>query len=86
MNKLLIYEYIKNIKRIDIYNYAFEEGIKLSKNEIDILYDYIKNRYIDIMNNPKNVLIEIKDKLSINTYNKLLELYNKYKDIIYKLK
>ena len=83
-DKNIIYEYIKRIKKEDIYNYGIKEKIKLSNNEIDIIYDYINNRYNDIIDNPNNTLLEIKDKLNIKTYNKLLELYDKYKYFIKK--
>ena len=84
LDKNIIYEYIKRIKKEDIYNYCIKEKIKLSNNEIDIIYDYINNRYNDIIDNPNNTLLEIKDKLNIKTYNKLLELYDKYKYFIKK--
>ena len=84
LNKDIIYSYIKKIKKEDIYNYSIKQDIFLSNKEIDIIYDYINNRYDDIINYPENVLLEVKDKLSIKTYNKLLELYNKYEYIIKK--
>ena len=83
-DKNIIYEYIKRIKKEDIYNYGIKENIILTDNEIDIIYDYINNRYNDIIDNPNNILLEIKDRLNIKTYNKLLELYDKYKYFIKK--
>ena len=86
IDKSIIINYIKNIKKEDIYNYGIKQGIKIDKHDIDIIYDYIKNRYNDIINNTNSILLEIKDKLNIKVYNKLLELYNKYKIIIDKIK
>lgn len=85
-NKSIIINYIENIKKEDIFNYGMKQGIKLDNNEINIIYDYINNRYDDIINNTCNVLLEVKNKLSISTYNKLLELYDKYKYFIIKIK
>ena len=85
-NKSVIINYIKNIKKEDIFNYGIKQGIKLNNNEIDIIYDYINNRYNDIINNTDSVLLEVKNKLNVKTYNKLLELYDKYKIIIKNIK
>ena len=82
LDKNIIYGYIKKIKKEDIYNYGIKENLILTNNEIDIIYDYINNRYDDIIDNPENILLEIKDKINIKTYNKLLELYDRYKYII----
>ncbi len=86
MYKKIIYNYINNIKKEDIIYYSIKEGIILSKYEIDIIYDYIKNKYLSIIDNPNKILTEIKEKVSNETYHKLLELYDKYKDIINKIK
>ena len=85
-NKSTLYEYIKKIKKEDIYNYGIKQGIEIDNNEIDVIYRYINDRYDDIINNTDNILLEIKDKLSYKTYNKLLELYDKYKYFINNIK
>lgn len=85
-NKLVIYDYIKKIKKEDIFNYGIRQGIEINNNDIDIIYDYINNRYNDIIDNTDSILLEVKDKLNINTYNKLLELYDKYKYFIKNIK
>ncbi len=82
MNKLLIYKYIERIKKEDIANYSLSQNINLTTNELDIIYDYIKNKTNEILNNPSQLIDEIKDKVSINVYNKIVELYDKYKDYI----
>ena len=85
LNKDMLYNYIKKIKKDDIFNFGIKQNIKLNNNEIDIIYDYINNRYDDIINDTDNILLEVKNKLNINTYNKLLELYDRYKYFIKKL-
>ena len=86
MNKNILYQYIKKIKKEDIVKYGIKEGIIIKKEETDLIYDYIKNDYEKIINNPKDIIIEIKDKISNKLYQKLLELYDKYKDILNKIK
>ena len=81
-SKDIIYNYIKKIKKDDIFNYGIKENIVLNNKEIDIIYDYINNRYDDIINDTDNIFKELKDELNIKTYNKLLELYDRYKYFI----
>ena len=82
MNKLLIYKYIDKIKKDDIKNYSSSQNIKLTDNELNIIYDYIKYKTNEVLNNPQEVFKKIKDKVSIPVYNKILELYDKYKGFI----
>ena len=70
----------------DINKYASSQDIGLKDNELDLIYAYIKKYSKRILNDPLDVIDEIKDDLSIDVYNKLLELYDKYKDFIDKLK
>lgn len=86
MNKLLIYKYMNKITKDDINKYALNQNVSLKSNELDLLYAYIKKYSKRILNEPLDVIDEIKDDLSIDVYNKLLELYDKYKDFWDKLK
>lgn len=86
MNKLIIYEYINKLGKEDIINFGLNQGINLSQNEIDIIYYYIKNEYARMIDNPIEVINEIKDKVSKPVYDKIQELYNKYKNIINKIR
>ena len=86
MNKTVILNYISKINKIDIINYAQKQGIIINDNDVDIIYYYIKNKYNDFLNNPQDILNEIQDNISNNIYLKLLELYEKYKIFIDKIK
>ena len=86
MNKVLLYKYIDKIKKEDILKFGIKEGIIIKKDELDLIYDYIKNDYEKIIDKPMDILIEIKDKVSNKLYQKLLELYDKYKDTLDKVK
>ena len=82
MNRLIIYEYINKLKYEDIVSFCNYKGINISKTEMDIIYDYIKNDYKRFFNNPMGVLEEVKLKVSDNTFNEIMLLYNKYKNMI----
>lgn len=82
MNKLIIYKYIDRIRKIDIMNYGIKEGIELNDEEINLIYFYIKNRYMDFFNNPDDIFREIEGNIRDNVYSKIIELYNKYKRYI----
>ena len=82
MNKNIIINYIEKITKQDIANYISKENIKHTKEEIDIIYNSIKNDYQEILNNFQNYILKLKDKLNQNLYNKIIEKYNKYKKFI----
>lgn len=76
----LIKEYIKKITEEDIYNFALKEGITLLNNEVKIIYVYLKNYWQVFLNEDSTFLFEeLKEKVEPKTYDKLIELYNKYK-------
>lgn len=82
MNRLIVYEYINRLKYEDVVNFCNYMGIKVSKKDLDIVYDYIKHDYKRFFNNPMGVLEEVKCKVSDNTFNEIMKLYDKYKDRI----
>lgn len=83
MNKFLISEYVKRLKKDDIYNYGLKENIILEDYEVDVIYDYVKRYYIDVLDGDGlRVLDSARNKIKINTYNKIVELYYRYKDMI----
>ena len=82
MNKILIYEYINRLKREDIVKFCNIKGINVTENEIDVVYDYIKNDYKRFFNSPNIVLEEVKSKVSDNAYRIIMELYEKYQKFI----
>lgn len=80
MNRNILKNYISKLDRNTINNYALKEHIKLTKEELEIIYNSIKNDY-DIITTTDfyKYLSKFKDKLSNTVYNKLSELYEKYK-------
>ena len=84
MYELLIGEYVKNkLTEQDINNYALKKNINLTEDEIKIIYVYIKNYWKEFYKgNPKELFMELKEKLNPITYNKALKLYQEYKNKI----
>ncbi len=82
MNKNLIINYIDKITKFDIEKYISKENIEHTKEEIDLIYNSIKNDYNEILNNFQNYIVKFKDKLNTNLYNKIIEKYNQYKKFI----
>lgn len=83
MNIYLIEEYVNRLKKSDITYYAQKQGILLDNEEVNIIYNYIKKDYKTIIyGNPKDILLEIKNKVKPLTYNKIENLYIRFKDKI----
>ena len=83
MNIYLISEYVNRMQKQDVNNFALKQGITLDNEELDIIYNYIKNNYKTLIyGNPKVILEEIKFKVKPLTYNKIENLYIKFKDKI----
>lgn len=83
MNIYLISEYVNRLRKSDIIYYAEKQGVSLDKEEVELIYDYIKKDYKTIIyGNPKDILNEIKFKVKPLTYNKIENLYIKFKDKI----
>ena len=75
----LIKKYIENITEQDIYDFALKEGVTLLNNEVNIIYVYIKNYWQVFLNDDSTFIFEeLKEKLRIEIYDKIVELYNKY--------
>ena len=82
LNYKLLKEYINKLKKDKIKEISLKNNIFLSDIELDIIYKYIKERYLDFIKNPNIIINELKDKLSKDNYLKLLNIYNQYKDKI----
>ena len=85
MNTYFIKKYIKNISKNDIYNLALKQNIILNNNEIEKIYNYIQKNYKKYFNNiltKEQIITDSKTILTNNNYNKLLNIYSKYKDKI----
>ena len=82
MNYILLKEYINKLSKDKIKEISIKNNINLTNNELDILYTYIKERYLDFIKEPDNIIYEVKEKITNKNYIKLLNIYNQYKDKI----
>ena len=81
MYNLFIQNYVKKLTKNDIISFCNKESIKLTEEELNIIYLYIKNYWKEFLKNDPSVIFnELKSKLNTNTYNKMINLYNKYKE------
>lgn len=79
----LIKNYINKLQKEDIINYLNKESITANDNEIDLIYNSIKNDFDYVIHNDFNVYLEkYKSQLNENLYNKIIEKYNEYKKFI----
>lgn len=82
MKKNIIINYINNLKKEDIIKYLSKECITYTKEEIDLIYNSIKNDYEKILSNFTSYISNYKDKLNTELYKKIIEKYNQYKKFI----
>ena len=83
MNKNLIKKYALNITKEDILKFGESEGVNINNNELNTIYNIIKNNQDEILegdfykfiNNYKNIFNPI-------LFNKIIEKYEKYKKFI----
>ena len=81
MNIFLVTEYVKRLRKEDINTFALKQGIILTEDEIDIIFDYIKKDYKTLIyGNPRPLLDEVRQKVRPLTYNKIENLYEQFKD------
>lgn len=82
MNRLIIYQYINRLRKEDIVRYCNNHGIFVDNNDLDVVYNYVKNDYKRFFDNPIGVLNEVKYKVSDYTYDEIMKMYDKYKGFI----
>lgn len=74
MYKALVENYIKKFTYSDLENYCKKNYPFVTKEEIRVIYDYLKTRWEDIYNEDTQVLEDIKEKVSPETYAAILNL------------
>lgn len=79
MHRLLIENYIKQINKTDIYNFAIKNNIQLTQKDVDILYHYLKNNWQEILyGNSRGVFSELKTKFEADKFIMIKELFDFY--------
>lgn len=85
MNIFFFREYVKKMTYDDIRNVALKNGIVLDNDEVVSIYKYIKNNYVNYFNGSisiDDVIESAKKILSDVNYEKVLKIYDIYKDKI----
>ena len=83
MYEVLINSYVNKLTLDDINEFANKNGITLNNGEDKVIYDFIKNNWKNVYKGDTlKEIYKIKEKVSPDTFNIILDLYNKYKDKI----
>ena len=78
-----IKKYINIIEKEDVDKFLKNNDIILSNEEFDYIYDIFKNKSDEILLN--DGIYKLKNNINEDAYNKLFNLYNKYKRYIKKI-
>lgn len=79
----MVEPYINKMSKEDINNFALNNNIRLNNNELDFIYNFIKNRYKDVLNNPNNFnLVKYKNNFSNENFIKINAIVNRYKMLL----
>lgn len=79
----IIEPYINNITKNDINSFALKNNINLNNNELEFIYNFIKTRYKEVLNNPNNFsLTKYKNNFSNENFVKINGLINRYKMLL----
>ena len=86
MNRI-IENYINNLTKGKVLDFANQKNIKLSEDELNFTYNFIKKNYRTILSNPSLLNMDLyKNKYSKENFikiNKLIEeYYSRYHNII----
>ena len=79
MKDYFIKDYIKKLTVNDIKRFAQNKNISITDAEAIILYTYAKNYYEELINGNQEIIKELKEKLSSNTFKAAYKLYLEYK-------
>ena len=83
MKKELIKSYASKLTKDDIVAYLQKECISASNEEIDLIYNAIKNDADEILNtNFMSYISNYKLNLNEELYKRIIEKYNEYKKFI----
>ena len=79
MHRLLIENYIKQISKQDIKEFANKNNIHLSEKDQDILYHYLMNNWQDLLyGNYRELFSELEVHIDKDKFLKIKDLFNFY--------
>lgn len=81
MNEFLIKSYISRLTTNDINKFANKHGIELNEEQTKLIEQHIREDWHTIIyGNPRLILDNLKSKLKNNEYQKIENLYIKFKN------
>lgn len=76
MYEIIIRDYVNKLTEEDIIKYGKKKNININNEEAKILYVYAKNYWKEFYkNNPTDLIEELKEKLTPDTFQKLHKIY-----------
>jgi len=75
----IIKKYVNMITIKDISDFGIKNDIYLDDNELNTLYDVIKNNYEVLLNDDKRVFNYLENKINVDNLNKIKILFYEYK-------
>ncbi len=79
----VVESYINKITKSDINNFAIKNNINLNSNELDFIYNFIKTKYKEVLNNPNSFnLVKYKNNFSNENFIKINAIVNRYKMLL----
>ena len=78
MIEKIIHSYVNRLTKEDIKNFAYQNHICLTEEEVNIIYFEIKNHWQELLNNPQPIFEQIKSQVSPTTYQNIIYFYDLY--------
>ena len=78
--KDLVSKYIERLTPNDIELYAKKNNINYTPSELNIIYSFIKDNYLELLNGNIKVFEKIRFNINPILYKQLLNLYIEYKE------
>ena len=79
----VVESYINKMTKSDINNFALKNNINLNSNELDFIYNFIKTKYKEVLNNPNSFnLVKYKNNFSNENFIKINAIVNRYKMLL----
>lgn len=74
----LIENYVQNIRKKDIYDFALKNDILLTEKEQDILYHYLQNNWEEILYGNSRDFVSLENQIDKEKFLKIKKLFNFY--------
>ena len=81
MHRIFIENYIKQIDKKSIYNFALQNNINLTEKDVNILYHYLHNNWQDLLyGNQERVFFDLSKEIDEENFFMIKSLFKYYFD------